>query len=168
MTDNYTVVYEFLPQVGGYGFLRTITAYPTLEYFQSYFKIAVDQKVIAQGVTKEEAENLHLLSPIIAYYTANIEEIFEAGKPKSWESVKQFLDLADKSNLDAITGRSQRKLNYTVPKGLEDHLDSLSAGNDLKARFMRAIISVYQINQDRIFGSLAAQNLAKLRPEFSP
>lgn len=168
MTDNYIVVYEFLPRLGGYGFLRTITAYPSLEYFQSYFKTAVDQKVIAQGVTEEKAENLRLLNPIITFYTAQIEEIFEAGKPKSWENISHFLDLADKNVIDTIIGRNQRKLNYTVPKGLEDHLDSLSAGDDLKACFMRAIISVYRIDEDRISGSMAARNLTKLRPEFSP
>lgn len=75
MSLDYNVVFEHTQKTGGYAGNRFWTSYRDEADFQARNKQDNDSfKVIAQGVTEEEALNLTSLTPEICRLTAAIEE----------------------------------------------------------------------------------------------
>jgi len=167
MSDtSYNVVFEYTPEFGGSAFFRTFIDFHNQENFDSNYEPTSREKVIAQGISENEATNLCYLTPIITYYTHAVEEIFKHGEPKEWFLANYFLEVADYGNIDTQKERQRLWLRYFVPEGLEAHLASLCLGETKKARFMKAFIDAYVVSVDRLYAPLAKQNLRKIEPKL--
>lgn len=142
MSDDYNVVFENTPELGGYAFVRTIINYQSEKHFQEVYKPNSGEKIVAQGLSYEDSVKLCYLTPIISYYLAAIEDMFEMTQPEP-ELIDYFIFKAAYAAKETLKSRREADLKYTAPRGIEGHLQFLASQPGQKARLMAAFIKPY-------------------------
>ncbi len=167
---SYIVIFEFTEITGGFSFMRTRIDYANAEEFASLYSPIPTEKVVAQGITEEEANILLCAFPTISIFTAAIENTFK-DMP---ESSELNWDLAEMHMFNAnIVVRHHRQLRkslgvvYSQPANIVEHLAKLADEKTDKGLLMKALIDAYEPNSDFLNYKLAELNLLKVILEIT-
>ncbi|MCX6779001.1 MAG: hypothetical protein NTU97_02105 [Candidatus Magasanikbacteria bacterium] len=103
----YAVVYEYTEAAGGYNGVRTWTAFRDMNDFEKWLKqpdnhVLDNQKVIAQGVTEQQAIDIISGTPVEAYAAASIDAATSGGL-LSWVALE--VELTNVAVARRLTGQ---------------------------------------------------------------
>jgi len=83
---RYNVVFEYTEKAGGYAGVKFWTSYPSKEEFHNEHLPEIEakglMKVVAEGVTREEAMEEHSKTPLDAHIRACIDEAMLKSAPR--------------------------------------------------------------------------------------